>query len=266
MYEAVKRLLLRICSVPHEPDPPQGSPGSLVVFRAAQPYFHYRLVVWALSQISWLVGLASAWLVPLVIAYDEDAPAWLSRPFYALAGLLTLLWALNVAFGYAAQRLDYELRWYMVTDRSLRIREGLMVVKEATFTFANVQNISVQQGPLQRYFGISDLRVQTAGGGGSPSHNTAHALHIGMLCGLDNAEQIRELMLERLREQGDAGLGDPDDPGTRARAAARPTGNRSPSEQERAALASVLEQARALRQSAQRAARPGATPRSAASE
>ena len=36
---------------------------------------------------------------------------------------------------------------------------------ETTISFENVQNVEVRQGPLQRYFGIADVVVQTAGGG-----------------------------------------------------------------------------------------------------
>ena len=50
---------------------------------------------------------------------------------------------------FALVRLDYELRWYIVTDRSLRIREGVTSLRESTMTFANIQHIAVRQGPLQ---------------------------------------------------------------------------------------------------------------------
>ena len=46
-------------------------------------------------------------------------------------------------------RLHYELRWYKVTDRSLRIRAGVVFVNEMTVTFANVQDITITQGGLR---------------------------------------------------------------------------------------------------------------------
>lgn len=83
-------------------------------------------------------------------------------------------------------------------------------------TFANVQEVSIQQGPLQRLLGISDLKVRTAGGGaasGPPAkqrQQEAQSLHIGYFHGVDNAGAIRDLILERLKQLRDAGLGDPD--------------------------------------------------------
>lgn len=131
---------------------------------------------------------------------------------------------IQLPFSLAAARLNYEMRWYVVTDRSLRLREGIFGVKEMTLTFANVQNITIRQGPLQRLLGISDVVVQTAGGGGGesgghPAHGAGESLHTGVLRAVDDAASVRDLILERLRRFRDAGLGDPDD---RHRAAPAP--------------------------------------------
>ncbi|HVQ13322.1 MAG TPA: PH domain-containing protein, partial [Vicinamibacterales bacterium] len=82
---------------------------------------------------------------------------------------------------------------------------------------ANVQNITVSQGPLERLFGISDVKVDSAGGGGgSGSHGQSQGqnLHVATFRGVDNPGEIRDLMLQRLRRLRDAGLGDPDDAAT----------------------------------------------------
>jgi uncharacterized membrane protein YdbT with pleckstrin-like domain len=111
-----------------------------------------------------------------------------------------------------AVRLDFDKRWYVVTDRSLRVREGIITVREATVTFANIQNISISQGPVQRLLNIADLRVDTAGGGGvSREQKGFRNLHTTFFRGVDNANEIRELMQQRLRQLRDAGLGDHDD-------------------------------------------------------
>jgi uncharacterized membrane protein YdbT with pleckstrin-like domain len=68
---------------------------------------------------------------------------------------------------YVGLHLRYDTTWYVFTDRSLRIRRGIWVIHETTITFENVQNVAVAQGPVQRYFGIADVIVQTAGGGAS---------------------------------------------------------------------------------------------------
>ena len=88
-------------------------------------------------------------------------------------------------------------------------------MREATVTFANIQNISISQGPIQRLLGIADLRVDTAGGGGGAAaaygqHGTPN-MHTVKFRGVNNANEIKELMQQRLRQLKDSGLGDHDD-------------------------------------------------------
>jgi uncharacterized membrane protein YdbT with pleckstrin-like domain len=79
-----------------------------------------------------------------------------------------------------------------------------------TVNFANIQNISISQGPLQRALLIADLRVDTAGGGGGAARgkHATENLHTAWFRGIDNANEVRELIQQRLRRLKDSGLGD----------------------------------------------------------
>ena len=117
----------------------------------------------------------------------------------------------------AAVRLDYDLRQYVVTDRALRTRTGAIVVSEATITFANVQDVEISQGPVQRWLGIADVIVHTAGGGGNVKHERGGGvIHRGAFVGIDRPQEVRDFVLERIKAFRDAGLGDPDDPTRRS--------------------------------------------------
>lgn len=139
-------------------------------------------------------------------------PMWVFPLLRILEWGGVLLYLVQIPVTYAMARLDFELRWYIVTDRSLRIRSGLASVQEMTMSFANVQQVVVAQGPLQRLLGIADVRVQSAGGGGGGEQQGAHdSTHTGVFHGVENANEIRDLILARLRQFREAGLGDPDD-------------------------------------------------------
>lgn len=125
-------------------------------------------------------------------------------------GALALLIA-QIPFSYAAVRLEFEQHWYIVTDRSLRIRTGLVSLRESTMSFANLQQVQVQQGPLQRLLGLADVHVQSAGGGDPTPGSQSDSLHTVVFHSVENAPEIRDLILERLRQFRQAGLGDPDD-------------------------------------------------------
>ncbi len=211
MLDAVKRLIKRLLRVPPEPHQPAGGPGSMRLFRAAPGFFRYRLLGWGFRQGGALLGLVGG-----VVALRNFLPP-------ALEGLFILEWlavaffVVQLPFSFLMVVLDYEYRWYMVTDRSLRIREGLLKVQEKTMTFSNIQNVSIRQGPVQRLFGISDVEVRTAGGGGSSSsgkdeQGLTDNLHLGYFRGVANAAEIRDTILAHLKRLRSAGLGDPDEP------------------------------------------------------
>lgn len=153
----------------------------------------------------------------------------------------------QIPFSYAAVRLEYEQHWYIVTDRSLRIRSGLVSILESTMSFANVQQVVVHQGPLQRLLGIADVRVQSAGGGGERQEDKKHgeSLHDGIFRGVANATEIRDLILERLRLFRETGLGDSDE--RRGATPAVAGGATAGGSAALAAAREVLAEARALR-------------------
>jgi len=241
-------LISRFLKVPPEPDPPMGSAGSVRVFNAAPGYFRYRLAKWAIAQVGTFIGLVVGFA--FLAGGIDFLPIPIGREVAVLLEVAGIgLFVIQLPISFLMVKLDYRYRWYMVTDTSLRIREGLMSVREKTMTFANIQNLSIKQGPVQRLLGISDLQVRTAGGGsespGESKNELAEALnmHIGYFRGVGDAEQIRDLILGQMRGQFDSGLGDPDEPVVHA-PVVTPSGDSS---EMLAAVREMLAEARALR-------------------
>ncbi len=145
--------------------------------------------------------------------FAAGLPPWVLVVAHVLKIGAVLVFLAQLPFSYAAVRLEYEQHWYIVTDRSLRIRHGLVSVLESTMSFANLQQVVVHQGPLQRLLGLADVRVQSAGGGGDQHGDKKHgeSLHTGIFRGVANATEIRDLILERLRLFRETGLGDSDE-------------------------------------------------------
>ena len=215
MIEQLKANLLRWLKVPPEPEVPAGSPGSVKTFRAAPNFYKLKLILWAIRQLAGVMGII-IFLTFWNTTAGRKAPQGVNLfiTIVELAGIAGFLIQLPVSW--ILVRLDYEMRWYIVTDRSLRIRTGIWSVSETTLTFANIQHIAVAQGPLQRLLGIQDLEVTTAGGGGSGGghhgqRSQAASMHQGFFHGIENAPEVREMILDRLRKFRDAGLGDPDE-------------------------------------------------------
>ena len=133
------------------------------------------------------------WVVPFLLLLE----------FFAIASFL-----LSLPFTYALVKVEFEQHWYIVTDRSLRIRTGVLSLSESTMSFANLQQVEVKQGPLQRFLGLADVRVRSAGGG-DHGEEEGQPLHTGVFHSVEHAEEIRDLILARLKAFREAGLGDP---------------------------------------------------------
>ncbi len=153
-------------------------------------------------------NLAPWWLRRLPSQVPGDALFWikLAETFGLFLFALQFFWSL------LAVRIDYSQRWYMVTDRSLRLRWGLVRIQETTMSFANLQQVSVHQGPLQRLLKLADVEVRSAGGGsGEEEKGSGDSMHRSLFYAVENAPEIRDLILARLQNYRQAGLGEPDD-------------------------------------------------------
>ena len=204
IYRGAWASVVGVFKVPAEPStlPAAGEP--VRSLRPSPGYLRYLKFLFWIALIPGDVMPVVAW-----IAVSLAVPML----GVALAPLFLALMFLPDVFAYVGIHLRYDTTWYVLTDRSLRIRRGIMTIHETTISFENVQNVEVTQGPLQRYFGIADVIVQTADGGASHGHGKGQAgaslgPHVGILQGLDDAEAVRNQILASVERTRSAGLGD----------------------------------------------------------
>lgn len=200
MYRGVWRFLTDWFRVPESPPTlPVAEGDRLRSFHPSRRYLSY------LKLYFWL-GLAAV-DVAIVIAW--------AAIFVALPplGVALIVPALVVAVApdivaYVAIHLKYDTMWYVMSDRSLRCRRGIWNILEHTITFENVQNVFVVRGPVQQLFGISTIVLETAGASEGEGDNAFAVGNKAIMEGIGNPEEIRELILERVRASKSAGLGD----------------------------------------------------------
>jgi len=132
MYRQLCELLDRWLRIPPAPEAPPGH--SAVVFRAAPAFFRYRVLGWVLSKLPLVLLLMGG--IGTVLAHAFDDRSTRGEPLQpALVGmclLVPVLVLLEMGISLLCLRLDYEKRWYVLTDRSLRVREGVWTVREMT--------------------------------------------------------------------------------------------------------------------------------------
>jgi membrane protein YdbS with pleckstrin-like domain len=205
LYEALKEPLLALLKAPRDPpEPPLGSAGSVQIFKASRRYLTLKLLV-HFGSIALVLGFE---LIGWALAPSPEATAAMS----VVSALVIAVTLVLMLARYFLIRLDYDMRFYVLTDRSLRIRRGSLSIEESTYTFANVQNLTLQQGPLERLLGITHLHIETAGGGAANgSGDSGDGIHHkGRLEGIEpeTATQLRDQILALVTRYGDSGLGE----------------------------------------------------------
>lgn len=77
-----------------------------------------------------------------------------------------------------------------LSDKHLKFSKGLIIHIEKTIPLENIQDLSFIGGPILRAFGLTMIKVETAGGGGA--HHTSNMMS---MLGIENAEEFKQMIL-----------------------------------------------------------------------
>jgi len=78
-----------------------------------------------------------------------------------------------------------------LTKKQLKFSKGLILHIEKTIPLENIQDLSFIGGPVLRWFGLTLIRVETAGGGG------AQGINMMSIPGINDAENFKMLILNQ---------------------------------------------------------------------
>ncbi|MBP7810121.1 MAG: PH domain-containing protein [Bacteroidia bacterium] len=78
-----------------------------------------------------------------------------------------------------------------LTEKQLKFSKGLILHIEKTIPLENIQDLSFIGGPVLRWFGLTLIRVETAGGGGQ------HGTNMMSIPGINDAEEFKTLILNQ---------------------------------------------------------------------
>lgn len=131
----------------------------------------------------WLGRLAILFVFLVYTYITKDFPDWLR---WGIAGLWVFLLLLSTVIRY----FGFKIKGYAVRQHDLMYRRGLLFRTLTVVPFSRIQHSEVQQGVIERQFGLAKLAVFTAGGSQSDI----------MIPGLkrEEAEQIRQFLSQKL--------------------------------------------------------------------
>ncbi len=78
-----------------------------------------------------------------------------------------------------------------VTGKQLKFSKGVILHIEKTIPLENIQDLSFIGGPVLRWFGLTLIKVETAGGGGAQNSNMMS------IPGINDAENFKMLILSQ---------------------------------------------------------------------
>ena len=127
------------------------------------------------SYVLWYTSLIltlSVFLIPLL-------------PFWLILG--------NIYLNRYFERLECEL-----TTRSLRFKKGYIFQTERTIPLDKIQDLTFKEGPLLKHFGLSILKIETAGNTGQTSADLS-------LIGIVDAVNFRNMVFDQRDQVTDMG-------------------------------------------------------------
>lgn len=80
-----------------------------------------------------------------------------------------------------------------LTTRALHFKKGVLFTTERTIPLDKVQDLTFKEGPILRYFGLSSLKIETAG-------QSADSEADMKLLGIEGAHKFRQMVMEQRDE------------------------------------------------------------------
>lgn len=109
----------------------------------------------------------------------------------SIVGILLLpLWLFGLG-QWLSKKFFYTLTCEL-TNKNLKFSKGIILHIEKTIPLENIQDLAFIGGPILRYFGLTQLKIETAGGGGS-----SHQQNVMSIIGVNDAEKLKTLILDQ---------------------------------------------------------------------
>ncbi|HEU0085604.1 MAG TPA: PH domain-containing protein [Candidatus Paceibacterota bacterium] len=150
--------------------------------------------------IIWILGaiLSSFWIT--------EEPQQVSWGPLTVALIIYILFVVGVSYVWA--RLTYKYYRYELAENGFKKESGVIYKKYVTIPYDRIQNVDIYRGIIDRLLGLSDLQIQTAGGGMMGGRGMRGMGSEGRLKGLSavDAEKMRDELVERARQSKNSGL------------------------------------------------------------
>ena len=140
--------------------------------------------LWLITWTIWLVA-GVLLLTPLFFIGIESWIALTSIFVYILILIPVLIW-INAAFNAIE---------YCIDDEGVKMKGGAVWKKHVTVPYSKITNVDVTQGPMQRYFNVGTIHIQTAGAGGQQGQKAELKIN-----GIREMDKIKDIIIKKVKE------------------------------------------------------------------
>jgi len=143
----------------------------------------YNLIFTSLTAVL-IILLCAVWFV---FPVSEFMPGM--ETIYLAAIII-----LPIAFIIYWNPLYYRSIVYRLDNEEMSWKRGVWFRQTGIVPYNRITNVDIVQGPLMRFYKISDLKIQTAGYSGQKNSEIS-------IKGVDNPEEIRDIILDYVRNR-----------------------------------------------------------------
>lgn len=133
-----------------------------LVYQPLEPRYKRVLIIIRLIGL----GVLAALFITLFFGAKSDTPGFENFQIYIVIGLL-LLYLLLCAWSMTSCVKGFHNKFYALRQKDIVYKTGWLWKSTTTAPFTRVQHVSIDQGPIERQFNLSKLRIFTAGGNAS---------------------------------------------------------------------------------------------------
>ena len=83
---------------------------------------------------------------------------------------------------------------YSIDSDGVKMKGGVVWKKHVTVPYSKITNVDITRGPLQRYYNIGTIHIQTAGAAGKQGERAELKLS-----GIRELDKVREVIIENIR-------------------------------------------------------------------
>jgi membrane protein YdbS with pleckstrin-like domain len=102
-------------------------------------------------------------IVSIIVLITSLFFNWISLHLFKILGGIGLLTVLSILYEY----LSYKHKFYALREKDLLYKNGIIFRDLVAIPFNRVQHCEIDQGPIQRMYTLSGIKIFTAGGSNS---------------------------------------------------------------------------------------------------